>query len=450
MIRSVLSSSTRLILSRSPILTSCPRKPDAFARIALQARFFNHDISKDWPLEVKHVLERRNISKPTTIQERAIPLLLNDNKDLVGIARTGSGKTLAFALPVIVKILQQRNNNSSPNVGETETASDNQSQSLDNSYRSSRNRNNPYCLVLAPTRELASQIALVFEQFRSVVSTITLVGGKRRSEQQNQLRSFNYDVYVATPGRLNDLIEQKDVNISNIKYLIIDEADRLLDMGFEPQLRQIIKTIKSPRQTMMFTATWPREVRSLASEFMGNFELLEVDSKELKANPNIKQTTDVCAPNEKVEKLIDFVKSTKQNDSSARLLVFCNQKRSVDFVTQMLTRNRFHAIAIHGDRSQNQRDYALRMFSTKNVDILVATDVAARGLDIKDVSHVVNFDLPTNISDYIHRIGRTARHDKTGTSYTLVTMRDTMLPMYIKQLKSTNSEIPESLKRLMY
>lgn len=392
-------------------------------KLLVLSRHFSNELTADWPEGIKSFLEKERITKPTLIQEKTLPAALK-NKDIVGIARTGSGKTLAFVIPAVMKILAERETTNDPK--------------------------KPSCLVLAPTRELAAQTADVFKKFNKMnIKSIVLVGGSSRANQLYNLEDGDHDVYIATPGRLLDLVQDKRVDLSHIKYLVLDEADRMLDMGFEPQIRRIEAELPKDRQTMMWSATWPREIQDLASEFMKEYEQIAVDSEKLKANPNIRQLVEVCAPYERMNTVVRYLNECKQNEESPRVLIFVNTKRMADNLLVQLMKHRHRAISMHGDRSQRQRDDALRLFKTRQCNIMIATDVAARGLDISDITHVINYDFPTNIEDYIHRIGRTARHDKKGSSLSIFTVNDiNLVDKLIAVLKETNQEVPEELQEL--
>lgn len=387
------------------------------------SRHFSNELTADWPEAIKSFLEKERITKPTLIQEKTLPAALK-NKDIVGVARTGSGKTLAFVIPAVMKILAERETSNDPK--------------------------KPRCLVMAPTRELAAQTADVFKKFGGMnIKSLVLVGGSSRSAQLYSLEDGDHDVYIATPGRLLDLVDDGRVDLSHIKYLVLDEADRMLDMGFEPQIRRIVSRLPKDRQTMMWSATWPREIQDLAAEFMNDYEQIAVDSAKLKANPNIRQIVKVCAPFERFNTVVNYLNECKQNEETPRVLIFVNTKRMADSLMMQLMKHRYRAISMHGDRSQRQRDDALRLFKNRQCNIMIATDVAARGLDISDISHVINYDLPNNIEDYIHRIGRTARHDKEGCSFSIATENDAGIAQkLIGVLTETNQEVPEELEEI--
>lgn len=393
------------------------------------SRQFSSEMTADWPQSIRDFLQKEKITDLTKIQARTLPLAMA-NQDLVGVARTGSGKTLAFVIPAIMKILKEREG-----IPDFDPKKERQAT----------------CLILAPTRELATQTHDVLKKFANLgIRSIVLVGGTSRAAQVNDLLYKDHDVYIATPGRLKDLSDGKEVDLSNIKYLVLDEADRMLDMGFEPQIREIIERLPQNRQTLMWSATWPPEIQSLAETYMTNYEQIAVDSETLKANPNIKQIVKVCAGHERLKLLLDQLSKISEEVTNPRILVFVNTKRMADTMIGQLMRYRHRAVAMHGDRSQNQRDRALRLFKEKQCNILVATDVAARGLDINDITHVINFDFPNTIEDYIHRIGRTARHDKSGTSVALFS--DSNNPILARKLvevlSQTNQEIPDQLLQL--
>lgn len=392
-------------------------------QLLVLSRHFSNELTAGWPEAIKSFLEKERITKPTLIQEKTLPAAL-ENKDIVGIARTGSGKTLAFVIPAVMKILAER--------------------------EKSNGTRRPSCLVMAPTRELATQTADVFKKFDKMnIKSLVLVGGSSRQAQLYNLEDGDHDVYIATPGRLLDLVQDQRVDLSHIKYLVLDEADRMLDMGFEPQIRRICSELPKERQTMMWSATWPREIQDLAAEFMNNYEQIAVDSEKLKANPNIRQMVEVSQPYDKLNKLVGYLNDCKEKEEEPRVLIFVNTKRMADMLLMQLMKHRHRAISMHGDRTQRQRDDALRLFKSRQCNIMIATDVAARGLDISDITHVINFDFPSNIEDYIHRIGRTARHEKKGCALSILTENDIgVVDKLIGVLKETNQEVPAALQEL--
>ena len=324
---------------------------------------------------------------PTPIQSQAIPQVLR-GRDLCGIAQTGTGKTAAFALPILQRL---------------------------SSAPARRTAGACRVLVLSPTRELASQIA---ESFRAYgrelpLSTAVVFGGVPIGAQQRRLAS-GADILVATPGRLLDLIDRKSLTLSKIQILVLDEADRMLDLGFIHALRRIVKLLPRHRQTLLFSATMPRTIASLAEEYLD-------DPIEVAVTP-------AATTVELVDQGVLFVSSDRKRDALAtllgdpafeRVLVFTRTKHGADRVVRHLSAAGIEAIAIHGNKSQPQRERALAGFRAGGSRVLVATDIAARGIDVEGVSHVINFELPNVPEDYVHRIGRTARAGAAGTAISL-------------------------------
>ncbi|XP_074098191.1 uncharacterized protein LOC141526931 [Cotesia typhae] len=338
-------------------------------------------------------LRRQGFDQPTAIQAQGWPIVLS-GRDMVGIAQTGSGKTLAYILPAIVHINHQPRLNRG---------------------------DGPIALVLAPTRELAQQIQQVAADFgvSSQVRNTCIFGGAPKGPQARDLER-GVEICIATPGRLIDFLERGTTNLRRCTYLVLDEADRMLDMGFEPQIRKIVEQIRPDRQTLMWSATWPKEVRNLAEEFLSNYIQINVGSLTLSANHNILQIVDVCEEYEKESKLMKLLEEIS-NEPENKTIIFVETKRKVDDITRAINRYGWQAIGIHGDKSQQERDYVLNQFRSTRSAILVATDVAARGLDVEDVKFVINLDYPSNSEDYVHRIGRTGRSRRTGTAYAFFT-----------------------------
>ena len=275
-------------------------------------------------------------------------------------------------------------------------------------------------LVLAPTRELAQQIEEVAKEFgrTSKIKNTCLFGGAPKGPQIRDLEG-GCEIVIATPGRLIDILEMGKINLRRCTYLVLDEADRMLDMGFEPQIRKIFEQIRPDRQVLLWSATWPKEVRRLAEDFLqAEYAHINIGAQELHANHNILQIVDVCDEYQKeakLAKLLEEIGCEPQN----KILIFVETKRKADELTRLMRRDGYPAMCIHGDKQQKERDWVLGEFKHGQTTILVATDVAARGLDVDDVKFVINYDYPNNSEDYIHRIGRTGRKDRTGTSYTL-------------------------------
>ncbi|XP_063382595.1 uncharacterized protein LOC134669006 [Cydia fagiglandana] len=376
--------------------------------------------ASEFPEYIKTFLSKQGFTKPTIIQSQAWPVALS-GQNFVGIAQTGTGKTLAFLLPAVVHIKEKK----------------------------ARKGRGPIALVLAPTRELAKQIEVVAKDFQKLLNIrcVCIYGGASRSVQAEQLEA-GVDIVIATPGRLNDFLVSRTTNLSRCTYVVLDEADRMLDMGFEPQIRQALEGVPLERQILMFSATWPKEVQHLAKDYLGEFVQVNVGSTELSANHNIKQVVHVCDQDSKMDKFKEIMHQIS-GEGVGKILVFTNTKRSVDHLTLTLKRNGWPAVGIHGDKTQLQRDTIIRKFKTGNTNILVATDVAARGLDVDGITHVINYDFPQTSEDYIHRIGRTGRYDKKGEAHTLFTEEDARLAKsLIAVLKEANQEPPEELDEL--
>jgi superfamily II DNA/RNA helicase len=337
---------------------------------------------------------RQKFSAPTAIQAQGWPMAMS-GQNMVGIAQTGSGKTLAYLLPGIIHVNHQ------PYL---------------------ERGDGPIVLVLAPTRELAQQIQEVAQDFgrSSRIKNTCVFGGAPKGPQLRDLEG-GCEIVIATPGRLIDFLESGKTNLRRCTYLVLDEADRMLDMGFEPQIRKIVDQIRPDRQVLMWSATWPKDVRRLAEDFLqGEYGHINIGSSELHANHNILQIVDVCDDYQKEQKLARLLEEIGCEPHS-KILIFVETKRKCDELTRLMRRDGYPAMCIHGDKQQKERDWVLGEFKHGSTSILVATDVAARGLDVDDIKFVINYDYPNNSEDYIHRIGRTGRKDRTGTAYTLFT-----------------------------
>ncbi len=332
---------------------------------------------------VLDALQEAGYTEPTAIQRRTIGLIL-DGHNILASAETGSGKTAAFALP-IVECLQEPGDK-------------------------------PRALVLAPTRELALQVSSQFKIFGKNLGlkVVTLYGGAGMDQQLRALKG-KIDVIVATPGRLNDHLERRAVDLSQVEMLVLDEADRLLDLGFMPQVRRIISKVNKERQTLMFSATIDARIGRLANEFSEDPVIVKVNTERIDAASVDQQFVHVTEFNKDallLKLLGDF-------DAEA-VLVFTRTKKKAGWVSDRLQDAKVNSEEIHGDLSQSQREKALKKFRSGEIAVLVATDVAARGLDIPSISHVVNYDLPDTPEDYVHRIGRTGRAGKFGTAVSFI------------------------------
>ncbi len=342
-------------------------------------------------------LKEKGYETATPIQADAIPHVLKGS-DLVGCAQTGTGKTAAFALPTLHRLLTSGQRNRA----------------------GGKSRKLIRTLVLAPTRELTAQIGDSFAAYSrySKLRHAVIFGGVSQVPQVRKLRA-GIDTLIATPGRLLDLINQKHVDLSHVEILIFDEADQMLDMGFIHDLRKIVKFCPDRRQTLMFSATMPPEIRKLADEWLHK--------------PANVQTARVAAPAEKVEQSVYFVERRQkvrlleqflQRTAGDRTLVFSRTKHGADKIVKFLQKGNIRAAAIHGNKSQSARQRALEQFKSKSPPVLVATDIAARGLDINNVSHVINYDFPEVPETYVHRIGRTARAGASGNAVSFCTSDD--------------------------
>ncbi|KNA05459.1 hypothetical protein SOVF_190160 isoform A [Spinacia oleracea] len=371
-----------------------------------------------FPPEILREIQSAGFSSPTPIQAQTWPIALQ-NKDIVAIAKTGSGKTLGYLMPAFMHLRQRRNNS----------------------------RIGPTVLVLAPTRELATQILDEANKFgrSSRISCTCLYGGAPKGPQLEELR-HGADVVVATPGRLNDILETRNIDLRQVSLLVLDEADRMLDMGFEPQIRKIVNEMPPHRQTLMYTATWPKEVRKIAGDLLRNPVQVNIGNvDELAANKSITQYVEIVPHMEKQRRLEQILRAEERG---AKVIVFCSTKKMCNDLTRSIGRT-FPAAAIHGDKSQVERDFVLNQFRSGKSPILIATDVAARGLDVKDIRVVINYDFPTGIEDYVHRIGRTGRAGATGVAYTFFSEQDWKhAGDLVKVLEGANQQVPPQVREM--
>ena len=304
----------------------------------------------------------------------------------------------------------------------------------------------PIVLVIAPTRELAVQIKMECDKFGSSsrIKNTCIYGGVPKGPQMQQLAS-GVEICICTPGRMIDMLSSNKTNCKRVTYLVLDEADRMLDMGFEPQLRKIVSQIRPDRQTLMWSATWPKEIVHLANDFLKSFIQVTVGSLDLTANKNITQVVKMVEDFDKYNMLQSDLKTI--DTANDRVIIFCETKRGVDALTRNLRDSRFEARGIHGDKTQQERDWVLRDFKAGKCLIMIATDVASRGLDVKNIRYVINFDMPNNIEDYIHRIGRTARAGATGTAYSYFTSKNSgkLASPLLTILQEAGQAVPQGL-----
>jgi ATP-dependent RNA helicase RhlE len=326
-------------------------------------------------------------AEPTPIQLRAIPLVLA-GRDVIGSAQTGTGKTAAFALPILSKL--------------------------------GHHTPGPRALVLEPTRELAAQVETSFRDYaRFTDLKVTVVfGGVGYGRQKDSLRTGT-DIVVATPGRLLDHLEQGTVKLNQVEFLVLDEADRMLDMGFLPDVRRIIEKCPRQRHTSLFSATIPPQIETLIKWAMHHPETIEIGARRSPAE-TVKHVIYPVSDSQKTDLLLELLKRVNYDS----VIVFCRTKHGADRVAHTLKRAHHAVCVLHSNRTQREREQALRGFRDGRYEVLVATDIAARGLDIADVSHVVNYDVPQHPEDYIHRIGRTGRAEATGDAFTIMTAED--------------------------
>jgi len=378
-----------------------------------------------FPTYVLEVVKKIGYSEPTPIQAQGWPMACC-GRDVVGIAQTGSGKTLAYILPAIVHI---------------------------NAQDVLRPGDGPVCLVLAPTRELAVQIQEESKKFgdSTKVRSMCCYGGA--GTRRNQMRELQrgVEIVIATPGRLMDFVGGGITNLRRVTYLVLDEADRMLDMGFEPQIRKIVDQIRPDRQTLMWSATWPKEVQIMARDFLRDHIQVNIGRAETKANPHILQRFEFCEDFAKRPGCMRLI--AQLYPENTRMIVFCDTKRMCDELLYSCRREGFMGVTIHGDKTQQERDYALAEFKSGRSFLLIATDVCGRGLDVKEVKYVINYDFPKDIEDYVHRIGRTGRKTlegfNEGTSISFFTTGNSKLagPL-IKLLKDAGQVVPPELQQM--
>ena len=331
-------------------------------------------------------LKNINFINPTPIQDKSIPLILEGN-DILGSAQTGTGKTAAYSIPILELLLKSKKSS---------------------------------VLILIPTRELAKQVLNVIHSllgFKSPINSVSLIGGESMSKQLSLLKR-KPRIYVGTPGRINDHLERRTVNFKDVKYLVLDETDRMLDMGFEVQINKILKHIKNEKQILMFSATIPKDIIKLSSKYLNNPVRISIGSSNTVAN-NITQEIKELKSDEKLDQLINEI-----NERNGSILVFVKTKYGTEKLVKSLSKNKIKSFALHGGLRQSKRNTVMKRFREMKFRILIATDVAARGLDVPHIEHVINYDLPQLAEDFIHRIGRTARAGLKGVALTFVTKGD--------------------------
>ena len=360
------------------------------------------------PLPIQNALDELGFQQPTPIQQKTIPLILTGT-DLIGSAQTGTGKTGAFCIPTLVNFLADPTQHG---------------------------------LILVPTRELALQIEAFWTEltrFCKEMRSVSLIGGVAMEPQIRGIKR-NPRLIIATPGRLVDHLQRRSISLANISILILDEADRMLDMGFAPQLNEIVRVVPKQRQTLFFTATWDQNTDQLSKKFLrGNIERVAIGETS-KAATSVTQTLYAITQDGKRDLLLEEL-----NSKEGTILVFARTQHRTDRVARYLASYGVEVNRLHGGRSQGQRTTALREFREGQIRVLVATDIAARGIDVAEIAHVINFDLPQVAEDYIHRIGRTGRAGASGTATSFVTSEDLGLwQEIVKLLKKTGSTVPSA------
>ncbi|KAK6633317.1 hypothetical protein RUM43_000883 [Polyplax serrata] len=367
--------------------------------------------------------------KPTPVQKYAIPIIMS-RRDLMACAQTGSGKTAAFLVPILNQMYQRGPQNSRP-------------------Y--SHRKQYPMGLVLAPTRELATQIYDEARKFsyRSRLRPCVVYGGSYLQDQFRELEKGCH-LLVATPGRLADMLDRDKIGLENCKFLVLDEADRMLDMGFEPQIRKIVEKDMprtGERQTLMFSATFPDVIQKLARDFLDNYIFLAV-GRVGSTSENITQNIVWVEENDKRSFLLDLLNASGcRNGTESLTLVFVETRKGADYLEEFLHHQDYPVSCIHGERTQREREDALRRFRSGETPILVATAVAARGLDIPHVTHVINFDLPSDIEEYVHRIGRTGRMGNLGLATSFFNEKNrNIVRDLVELLTETNQDLPKWLE----
>ncbi|KKO18970.1 MAG: RNA helicase [Candidatus Brocadia sp.] len=347
-------------------------------------------------------LEKKGFEEPTPIQQKTIPILLRGEVDIIGQAQTGTGKTAAFGLPILERI---------PEKSKAVQA-----------------------LILVPTRELAIQVSDELNSLKGakVLQIMPIYGGQSMEEQLRRLRK-GIDIVVGTPGRILDHLRRKSLHLGNISYLVLDEADEMLNMGFIDDVEEIIKNTNAQKRMLLFSATMPGKIIHIAEKYMQNYEMIGVKKEQLTTNLTDQIYFEV-APSDKFDALCRIIDIEHEFYG----LIFCRTKIDVDNLANKLIERGYDAEALHGDISQNQREIILSKFRKQRINILVATDVAARGIDIQNLTHVINYSLPQDPESYIHRIGRTGRAGKEGTAITFVTHDEYRRLVLIKKIAKTD------------
>ncbi|XP_015373964.1 PREDICTED: probable ATP-dependent RNA helicase DDX43 [Diuraphis noxia] len=378
---------------------------------------FSHAFG-DYP-EILEEIQKQKFETPSPVQCQAWPVIMSGH-DLIAIAQTGTGKTLAFLLPAFIHIDFQQTPRSE--------------------------RKGPSILVLAPTRELVLQIESEVKKYSyKGIKAMSIYGGASSGKQKEVLRQ-GVEIVIATPGRLNDFVGSGAIDLSDVTFLILDEADRMLDLGFEPQIRVSLLRVRPDRQTIMTSATWPPGVKRLAKSYTTNPIQVMVGSLDLTTVNTVKQDILIMDEEEKESWLDDFLKSCSADD---KIIIFVNRKVTVDQLSSDLCMKGLIVESIHGGREQSDREMALESLRNGEVNILIATDVASRGIDINDITVVINYDFTKDIEEYVHRVGRTGRAGKTGLAITLMTRKDWgKAKELVEVMEKSGQDVPPELQEM--
>ncbi|XP_050426445.1 probable ATP-dependent RNA helicase DDX43 [Adelges cooleyi] len=406
-------------LSKNNIMVNYVRGNKKSKQIPKPVISFEHAFH-NYP-EVMKQIKKQNFTIPTPIQCQAWPIIMSGH-DLIGIAQTGTGKTLAFILPALIHLERQptpRNERIGPSV-----------------------------LILGPTRELVIQIETEVKKYTyNGINVVSVYGGASMNHQQDRLNKERPEIIVATPGRLNDFVSTRNINTTQVSFLVLDEADRMLDMGFEVQIEAALMNVRPDRQTVLTSATWPIGVQYLAEKYTDNSLHVTIGTFDLTTVNTVKQQTIVTKEYKKDAWLENYMKNLSADD---KIIIFMRKKVSVDSLYSKLCSRNINCRCIHGGREQAEREKALQDMRDNNVSVLIATDVASRGIDIQDITVVINYDFPTNIEEYVHRVGRTGRAGKTGSAITLFTQHDAhFAEVLIDILDKSNQHVPNELHHMV-
>ena len=362
---------------------------------------------------------------PTPIQTESWPAI-QSGKDIIGIAQTGSGKTLAYSVPMLMHVMSQTKNS-----------------------LTTVRMQPPVTMVVLPTRELCRQVSSEYRKFANAVGVkvATVFGGEQKKMQVSML---NYGIHtiIGTPGRMLDMMSDGTLKLKDVNYVVLDEADLMLDMGFEEQIRRILSDVPKKRQTLMFTATWPREIQALAEEFLTTPKKILIGGTDLTMNKDIVHKFYFSGKQEKEKVCTDLV----MKNTEGKTLIFTNTKAEANQLKEYMGQKGISCEALHSDREQTTRNYIIREFKSGLLKVMIATDVASRGLDIKDVNLVINYDMPRSFDDYIHRVGRTARAGKKGLAISF--LNSSSNPVCLKKLRQSLKEmghdVPREIDEMIY